>query len=208
MSSIEDEGLRIRSRGRLPHWEANRSTYFITFRLADSLPANILESYHFERIDIVQTARKLGRQLRPMEINRLEELYSRRVECYLDSGAGTCHLANPRIAEIVLENLRNFNGVKYRLIAWCIMPNHVHLILQPLGDNQLPSFLHSCMSYTAKRANSILGQEGSFWQREYYDHLVRDEADFDRVVAYLLDNPAKAGLSDWPWVGCIEADNV
>jgi len=193
--------ISIRTRGRLPHWEADAATYFVTFRLADSLPAGVLDAYQFEREDIVRTAEALRRDLTLHELNRLDELYGDRVESFLDSGAGSCHLADARVARVVEENLRHFDGMRYHLIAWCIMPNHVHVVVRPLNGHRLASIVHSWKSYTANKANTVLGRSAAFWQREYYDRLIRDQAELDKAVRYLLENPEKAGLEDWRWVG-------
>jgi REP element-mobilizing transposase RayT len=195
--------MRIRTRGRLPHWEAKEGTYFVTFRLADSLPQQVLEQFEAERDDIIATATHLGRELSPSEQARLDKLFSERIDAYLDSGAGACHLAKPQIAQMVAEALLHFHGIRYRLFAWCVMPNHVHVVFQPLPEHELPDILHSWKSFTAKRANRLLGRSAEFWQREYYDHLVRNEDDFTRVVRYLAENPLRAKLQHWPWVGIV-----
>lgn len=85
------------------------------------------------------------------------------------------------------------------------MPNHVHTIVQPLPDYELPDLLHSWKSFTAKAANRLLGKTGEFWQTEYYDHLIRDEEDYAHGVRYVLENPLRAGLEEWPWVWSREA---
>jgi REP element-mobilizing transposase RayT len=90
---------------------------------------------------------------------------------------------------------------RYRLFAWCVMPNHVHAIMQPHREWTLASILHSWKSFTAIKANRLLKRTGPFWQEEYYDHIVRRGEDFTRIIRYVLENPAKAGLRNWPWVG-------
>jgi len=105
------------------------------------------------------------------------------------------------VAQTVLDALKHFDGQRYDLLAWCIMPNHVHVVVCPLGTHNLPEILHSWKSFTAKRANKLLQRQGQFWQEEYYDHLIRDEEDFNRSIQYVLDNPSKAGLADWRWCG-------
>lgn len=193
--------VTIRSRGRLPHWEESPATYFVTFRLADSLPQAALKKIEFERRDILATANAMHRNPSPAERLQLEALFDRKIERYLDAGRGQCHLSNPEVARMVTQALLHFDGARYRLCAWCLMPNHVHVIFQPLEGHALTEILHTWKSYSANRANRILGRAGEFWQREYYDHLVRDEKDFYRVIQYVLDNPQKARLRDWPWVG-------
>ena len=192
--------VTIRDRGRLPHWELEGGVYFVTFRLADSLPQSVVKSFVAERDDIVETARRLGRDLSTSERKRLAELFSERVESYLDAGKGSCHLANPRVAGLVADALRHFDGKRYRLFAWCIMPNHVHVVVKPFPNYSLAEVIHSWKPFTAKKANRVLERTGAFWQREYYDHLVRGEEDLHRVVHYVLENPSRAKLKDWPWV--------
>ena len=193
--------LTIRSRGRLPHWEADQAIYFVTFRLADSLPKSVLERFEFERRDILATALAAHRDLSPSERRRLAELFSERIESNLDAGAGKCHLAKPRIAAVVADVLRHFHAVRYWLYAWRVMPNHVHALFRPFPGHALAEVLHTWKSYSANRANRLLGRTGEFWQREYFDHLDRDEQEFYRIVEYILQNPEKAGLKNWPWVG-------
>jgi REP element-mobilizing transposase RayT len=122
---------------------------------------------------------------------------------YLDSGYGECYLRNPQIAEIVRDALFFNEGRKYRLYTWCIMPNHVHVMATILRTGTLASILHGWKSYTGHEANKVLKRTGTFWQRDYFDRLIRDQEDFDRTRKYILDNPEKAGLKNWPWVGAV-----
>jgi REP element-mobilizing transposase RayT len=80
------------------------------------------------------------------------------------------------------------------------MPNHVHVVFQPFEGHSLDKTLHSWKSYTSTLANKLLNRSGAFWQREYYDHIIRNEKQFHRIIEYVLENPQKAGLKDWPWV--------
>jgi REP element-mobilizing transposase RayT len=177
-------GERIRTRGRLPHWEADRGIYFVTFRLADSVPRAVLES--LKQRNQLPGGRKISR--------------AKPLEDFLDRGGGACYLANPRIAEIVGKALNRFDQERYRLFAWCLMPNHVHVVFQPEPGHALAGILHSWKSFTAQEANLLLGRKGPFWQREYYDHLIRDGKQFVRAIRYVAENPARAGLTRWPWV--------
>ncbi len=175
--------LTIRKRRNLPHWEASHATYFITYRLANSLPqpelARLQDRFHLHQHD-----------------PRL----SRLLEKLLDSNTGDCPLARPEIAAIIAESLQHFDAARYHLHAWCIMPNHIHALMQPRGEWHLPDIVQAWKSYTATQANKLLRRKGEFWHREYYDHLIRDEPDFLRIVAYIRNNPTKAGLKNWPWV--------
>jgi REP element-mobilizing transposase RayT len=192
--------VKIRDRGRLPHWEKDSATYFITFRLPDSLPHSVLDEIELEKKNILNTADQLGRALSSDERRRMAQLSSVRIEHYLDSGAGACKLKDPKVAGMLRETFWHFEERRYRLSAWCIMPNHVHVVVRLFPGNTLAAVLHSWKSFSAKQANKVTQIEGSFWQREYYDHLLRDEAEFQRAIRYVADNPAKAGLQSWPWV--------
>lgn len=190
----------IRDRGHLPHWESPTGRYFITFRLADSLPQSALRFYEERRRILLRKlqgqADDTSQQLR----HELDTLFSETIEKYLDQAVGARHLARPEIAEIVAGALTHFDGQRYRLLAWCVMPNHVHVVCKPMPGGKLERLVHSWKSFTAKQANSILGLTGAFWQREYYDHLIRDEQDEARVVSYTVRNPEMAGLKNWKWV--------
>ena len=195
-----DDSIKIRNRGHLPHWEAAKATYFVTFRLADSLPQEVLQRIEFARKDIPSTVAQMGRPISDAERKRLVNLHTRRIDKYLDAGAGACFLRDDAVANVVADSLRQFEGTRYKLFSWCVMPNHVHVVFQIIGGNALASILHSWKSFSAKQANHILHRSGEFWQREYYDHLIRDISELDRAVQYVVDNPKKARLKDWPWV--------
>ena len=194
-------GITFRHGAYLPHWTREGAIYAVTFRLADSLPDSVVESWKFEREDIVKTARQMGRPLSEAEETRLDKLFSEKVEAYLDSGAGECWMKSDDIAGIVAGALQHFDDARYRLFAWCVMPNHVHTVVQPFAGYELPNIVHSWKSFTSKEANRVMGRTGQFWQPEPYNHLIRDEEDLRRQVEYVLTNPARAGLKNWKWVG-------
>jgi REP element-mobilizing transposase RayT len=132
------------------------------------------------------------------------ELYSAKIEAYLDAGRGECWLRDPRVADQVAEAFRFFHGQRYDLGPWVVMPNHVHVLVRPLGAHLLDGIVRSWKGFTARAANQLLGRTGeAFWAREFYDHLVRDDAERARLGDYIHDNPVKAGLcarwEDWPW---------
>jgi REP element-mobilizing transposase RayT len=192
--------VTIRDRGRLPHWEKDGATYFITFRLADSLPKSVLDRIECERRAIVTTANQLHRDLSTDERRKIQRLSTPIIERFLDHGAGACHLRKPVIAEAMANTLRHFDQRRYRLFAWCVMPNHVHVLTRLFPGENLAVVVHSWKSFSAKQANRILGARGAFWQREYYDHLIRGEDEFERAVGCVAENPAKANLKRWKWV--------
>ena len=190
----------IRSRGYLPHLETQEGIYFVTFRLADSLPKELVLQLFQER-DTIQNAR-LAETATAGDLSRLRELRAllKKAERRLDTGHGRCYLRDSRIAGTVAEALRHFHGQRYRLFAWCVMPNHVHVLFSPLREHNLDAILHSWKSYSAHKANALLARTGPFWQREYFDHLVRDQPSLQKITQYIRDNPQRAGLVNWPWV--------
>jgi REP element-mobilizing transposase RayT len=175
--------INIRHRGRLPHWERECGLYFVTFRTCDSLPKQCLEAARKQLL-------KSGKDGRLRQV-QFEELLDR---CF-----GSRPFNDPRCAEVVAGSLRALNG-KYRLLAWCIMPNHVHFVARLLPGNTLAQVMHSVKSFSAKQINRILEKNGRVWQREYYDRLIRDSDELERAVAYVVNNPQKAGLLNWNWV--------
>jgi len=187
-----------------PHLERAGGVYAVTFRLHDSLPADKVEALRAERTAL-ESARK-SRLLDDSEWHRLTQLHQKRTQEYLDAGYGACWLRDDRIAEVVAAALKKFDGDRYRLIAWIIMANHVHGVIQPLGSTSLAAIMHSLKSYTAKVANRILHKEGGFWQDEYYDHLIRDEADLRNQVEYVWTNADRIGVPDYKWRGVSETD--
>jgi len=190
----------IHDRGYLPHWESESATYFVTFRLAGSLPKSVLEKIESERRNLQLTAIQHKREPTRDEKRCLQKLFSKTIQEYLDTGAGPCHLKTPEVANAVAETLRYFDDKRYRLFAWCVMPNHVHVVVRLFPSEKLANVLHSWKSFSAKRANEILHSAGPFWQKEYYDHLIRNESELDRAIEYVAENPAKAGLGNWTWV--------
>jgi Rad3-related DNA helicase/REP element-mobilizing transposase RayT len=191
--------VQILQGAHLPHWTKNGAVYAVTFRLADSLPRSVLQEWIAERQEIVTRARDAGRPLSTEEAMQLHHLHSERVERYLDAGAGRCWLRDDAIAQIVVKALRHFEGTRYHLLSWCVMPNHVHVVLQPEDQQKLPDILRSWKTFTAREANLRLGRTGDFWQTEYYDHLVRDNDDLRHAIEYAWENPDRAGLNDFKW---------
>src|SRR5439155_1452654 len=121
--------ITVRNRGRLPHWEKRDGIFFVTFHLVDSLPQSVLRKLEDEREDFIRLTREDGRSLTAIERKRWDHLYNERIQAHLDAGVGACYLAHPQIAETMATTLNYFDGNKYHLFAWCVMPNHVHVVL-------------------------------------------------------------------------------
>ena len=168
----------------LPHFHPNDAPYFITFRLADSLPRAVIEE------------RKRNATKHPDGMSFSE------MDGYLDAGHGPLWLGEPEIADIVKEALHYRDGKEYLLHAYTIMPNHVHMVLTLGNELKLFEVLQSLKRHTARQCNKILLRTGAFWQHESYDHVIRD-GEFGRIIFYVLRNPIKAGLSKtlkgWPY---------
>ena len=188
-----------RSRGSLPHLEANESIYFVTFRLDDSLPSDVVLNWKEE----LQLKKNMNRN-DDSKVWLFENEYEQKIQMYLDSGFGACWLKDPTIATMVLNALRYFDSQRYVLYVWTIMPNHVHVLFKTLTFT-LPKILHSWKSFTSKEANKQLTRSGRFWQPECFDVLIKSERQFEFCVRYILNNPVKAGLCkefyQWPWSG-------
>jgi Rad3-related DNA helicase/REP element-mobilizing transposase RayT len=200
-AALPDPHLHTRHGAYLPHWTKEGSIYSVTLRLADSLPKQVVETWLAEREEIVSRARQMNRPLTEDELRRLDYLFSDRVDRYLDAGHGACWFRRDDMAQLVADALAHFDGERYRLIAWCIMPNHVHVVIQPLPGFELEQILHSWKSFTAHEAKKLQQIAGEFWQAEYYDHLVRSPDDLDHSNHYVWANPEKAGLGAWKWRG-------
>jgi putative transposase len=191
----------IHSRGYLPHVKREGASYFVTFRLTDSLPKEVL--LHFEQ----EHAEALHRLTAKATTEQAEEVHRelrRKIERHLDQGAGECHLRRPEIADMVADALRHFHGHQYLLDDWVVMPNHVHILLWPMPNFTPSEILKSRKRHTARQANLILGRTGeTFWQRESYDHWIRNDEEKARIRRYIRMNPVKAGLckvpEDWKW---------
>jgi len=183
----------------LPHWTKKDGIYSITFRLADSLPQTIIQQWKLERKEIQEACTNVKRQLSQPERVRLHILLEEKIEQHLHKGYGSCWMKQDAIAEVVANAFKYFDGNRYTLLAWCIMPNHVHVVIKPHKQFSLSQIIHSWKSFTAKEANKILKRTGTFWSTEYYDHLIRDERDLLHQIRYVCNNPDKEGLKNWKW---------
>ena len=190
-------------RGKLPHLKREGAIYFVTFRLADSLPAHKVAQLKHERQAILEQARAAKSPLTWYEEEQLLARYCDKVESLLDAGHGACWLSQPDVAGLMANALNHFADQRYELYAWVVMPNHVHAVVWPMPGHTISDILHSWKSFTSKSANKHLHRKGDFWQRESFDHWIRDDVERARLVAYVENNPIKAGFckrpEDWKW---------
>ena len=184
--------IKITSRN-LPHWRQTGAAYFVTFRLADAVPATLLREWKEE----LKTWLKFHPE--PWDSQTRHE-YQRRFqesrEGWLDRGHGSCLLREEFAAEIVASALKHFQGTRYLLDAFVVMPNHVHALLLPLNGHSLSEILHSWKSFTGKELKRRGGEQETIWQDENYDRIVRDEKELQHFRDYIECNPSKAGLHE------------
>lgn len=228
------------TRGVLPHWYVPGAAHFVTYRLAGTLPIDIMQSLRAKKRNLLRRPLAAA-ETRAQQRARVHKLLFADYDHYLDHEARIDWLRRPGVAAMVRRNLYHHRGAKYHLLAYCIMPNHVHVLLIPIektadagsvgyvtdtasvgvtdagsvgvtdagetdddsieqADNRSPlsSIMHSLKSYTANQANELLGRSGPFWQKESYDHWVRDDDELERIVLYINANPVKAGLVGAP----------
>ena len=177
------------SRGYIPHFDMPDLTQTLTFRLFDSMPQTVLEMWQTEL-----------RSLSKDEADRERRI---RIDAYLDRGYGNCYLKDDRLAEIVQNALLYFDGERYALHAWVVMPNHVHTLFTVKDGYGISQIAHSWKAYSSRECNRILSRTGSLWQREPFDRYIRDARHYANTVRYIENNPVKAGLcrrpEDWRW---------
>lgn len=182
------------SRGYLPHWEGPSTTQHVTFHLADSLPQTALQRFEAELRTL------------PAETQGVER--RNRIEAWLDAGHGSCVLREPRMAEIAQRSLLFFDAVRYRLLAWVVMPNHLHVLFEPMEEWTVARIVASWKKFTARRICDAQRDSGRplatpVWHREYWDRYIRDPRHLQRAFEYIHMNPVKAGLvanaEIWCW---------
>jgi type I restriction enzyme R subunit len=188
---------------RLPHWAQAGAITFITWRTDDSIPAPVLARWRADRCRWLRAHGIDPNQpdwptqfatLQPAIQRDFRLEFSERWHNELDAGHGACVLRRPELAQVVADSLKHFDGDRYVLSDFVVMPNHVHL-LAAFPDE--PAMLAQCESwkhYTAVRINRSLGRKGRFWEQDGFDHLVRTEEQFEWFRRYIADNPIKARL--------------
>ncbi|MEP6895285.1 MAG: transposase [Chloroflexota bacterium] len=189
-------------RRNLPHIHPEDYPLFITFRLADSLPIEVLKELQTQR----QHELNFTKSQSPDEIYKIEKKHFGLYDTWLDQCRSGPHwLEDKNIAEIVAKKIHSLNSKYFHLLAYCIMPNHVHLLIESvIGDRiqhrgktakyPITDALRLLKGGTARACNLKLARSGQFWNHESYDHYVRDEQELERVIKYILYNPVKAKL--------------
>jgi len=207
-STVADQRIQKRRGAYLPHWTTAEGIYNVRFRLVDSVPKEKLDDWRFEQNEILSLAKRQKRDLTYQERIDLLRLHTDSVERFLRSGHGSCWLKDDRVAKITADALKFFDGKRYKLFAWCIMPNHLHVVLRSFPSFPLPDIAHSWKSFTSKEANKIIGRKGIFWQSEYFDRLIKNMDQLKYTIEYIWSNPELAGLKDWRWRWKIDEDQL
>lgn len=204
----------------LPHYQPYDANYFITFRLAYSLPKSTIEALKNKFMNLETELSKIkDKTKREREHYNLKKRYFREFDFLLDRvNFGPGWLLNDKVAKIIFDALKYRDNVDYSLICFTIMPNHVHVVfrVEDLKEKKIKNIninwqdkfpvtkiLHSLKEFTARESNKVLNRTGQFWQHESYDHIIRNEKEFWNIVNYVLMNPVKVGLvkewNGWKW---------
>lgn len=190
-----DLPIRIYHR-HLPHWRQDGATYFVTFRLADSIPQQQLQA--------LKRWRQIWERENPeprseVQWKTLAREITRRTEKWLDEGYGACELRQTEVAELMRDSLLKFQDDRYFISCFEVMPNHVHAVMKPLGDQELEVILKNMKGYISRMANRMLERSGTLWEEESYDRIIRDEEHLYQVVQYIGRNARMAGLPESEW---------
>ncbi len=185
----------------MPHWRQEGCTYFVTYRMADSIPERVLAQWEREKthwlslhgIEVEKWSEGFV-QLVPEKQREFLKHFNRKLNSYLDEGHGSCVLRAAACQQIILDGWKHFDGVRYQLGDLVVMPNHVHLLLTPLPGNELEEVLQSRKRHSARELNLRLKRGGDFWQKHSYDHIVRNETELRAFQKYIAENPTKTGL--------------
>ena len=190
----------------LPHWFQPALTYFVTFRTEDSIPADVSRRWYAERQDwlirhgIQPQANDWREKLASLPRSQRKEFHSKFSEKYLenlDQGWGRCFLKRSELSKIVADSLFCFDGQRYHMGSFVVMPNHVHLVACLLGDTNIVKQCTSWKRFTANKINQLLGITGRFWQEESFDHLVRSDKQFFAINQYIAANPRNLPASSY-----------
>ena len=186
-------GVVVATRANLPHWNKDSTACFATFRLADSLPQEKLLKLENERTEW------LARHPQPWDNATAKDYFTTfdgTIQGWLDTGFGSCTLADDKCRQIVEDALWHFAGERYALYAYVVMPNHVHVLFMPADGWTLSETLMSWKRFTARKINEYMAKDGAFWQKESFDTLVRSPRHFQTIINYIKRNdPSKAWVA-------------
>lgn len=194
----------LKTSSTLPHWAQDFTLVYVTFRTADSIPLHVIESWEREKLEwirrhgyeLLDSIGETIAQMTSRDAFQFSKVFNRKREDVLDECQGRCLLRNPSIASIVSKTLLFFDGIRYEMGDFVIMPNHVHLFAAFEDAGQMKSTFNSWLHYSAREINKFLGERGHFWQYEPFDHLIRSNRQFEYIREYIKNNPIKAKLRE------------
>jgi REP element-mobilizing transposase RayT len=181
----------------LPHQVPEGVPIFLTWNLKGAMPRSVRDQLQRERESLDRQPPRLGESPRERALRHGKLMFAKADE-YLDrADLGPMHLRDPAVAKIVEDAILFGAAKRYKLFAWCVMANHVHVLLSPLWE--LSKVTQGLKGFTAHEINRLQNKVGrTFWMDESYDHWTRDEEELLRIIVYIENNPAKAGLCEKP----------
>ena len=195
--------------GQLPHWQQPGATYFITYRTNDSIPAAAMERILTMRNDWlrhrnIDTSQgnwcEQLRGLSAVDQEAFHRFFAIEINRELDQLAGECVLKRPELSQIVADNLKHFDGDRYHLGGFVVMPNHVHILACVFTKHDMLDICYHWKHYQSRKIHQTLNRNGTFYQKESFDHLVRGEEHFEKYRRYLRSNPENANLKSGEYV--------
>ncbi|MBV9496265.1 MAG: transposase [Acidobacteria bacterium] len=187
----------MRKRARLPHWDVEHGIYAVSWHLGDALPVAAHVRIREEIDAEIEFLRITRGDLTQAERTEFLKKAQRRLGAALDRSYGSCLLRSESLARIVATALEHFDAQRYELYAWCVMPNHVHVVFRSVHPHALADVVRGWKGYSAHEINKRLNRRGKLWEDDYFDTTMRNERHFLAAVEYTVSNPLKIGLTDW-----------
>jgi len=182
-----------RHKNHLPHWQQEGVLQFVTWHLGDALPVSARRKIMFER------AQWLKAHPQPWDPETEKDYFTTfdgRIQNWLDQGMGNCWLRDSMICELVAKSFHFQDARTYNLDSYVIMPNHVHILFEPINDSPLEKIIRDIKGFTSHRINKYLKRKGTFWMEDYWDRMIRGETHYLRVRRYMKENPTKAKIPE------------
>lgn len=201
---LDELGSICKTRNKLPHWQQDHCACFVTFRLKDSIPLDVMSHWKKDRLDWLE----MNPQPWDFETEQAyHRKFSRFIDQQLDQCHGSCLLRHAGHSRVVDESLKHFDRTRYILHCHVVMPNHLHVLFSVDARKSISSVVSTWKRWTATRIGQMSGEPGGIWQRDYFDRLIRDWDHFVNVARYIRNNPRKAGLPagayqlyEAPWI--------
>ena len=186
--------IKIRKGKNLPHWDQDGKIQYVTFRLGDTLPQRKIKELElmisqFESLHPKPWSLATKKEFRRIVSDSIEKL--------MHKGYGSCILKDSRVRNVLSEAIFYKDDIDYFIYAFVIMPNHVHMLIQPFPGLELKDILYSIKKFSAYRINRLLNRYGKLWHNEAYDHIVRDYDEFKHCYNYIINNPDGLPDSDY-----------